>query len=56
MKIRQAVAGDEEGMGLLLADMGYPATASQLKERLEPIMNNSSYLTLVTEENGSLAR
>ncbi|MDQ0481812.1 GNAT family N-acetyltransferase [Guptibacillus hwajinpoensis] len=54
MKIREAVAGDEEEMGLLLTDMGYPATALQLKDRLEPIMNNSSYLTLVTEENGSL--
>ncbi|TKD69995.1 GNAT family N-acetyltransferase [Pseudalkalibacillus hwajinpoensis] len=34
--------------------MGYPASVSQLKGRLKPIMNTSSYVTLVTEENGTL--
>ena len=54
MNVRKVKVGDEQGMTRLLSDMGYKTEVHEVKERLQPIMSDPLYLTLVAEEKEEL--
>jgi ribosomal protein S18 acetylase RimI-like enzyme len=52
--VRKAKVADSEGIARLVSDLGYPTTAGQMGKRLEPILRDGSYETLVACDDGQI--
>lgn len=55
MPIREAVAGDAEAVGALLAQLGYPAAGHDVAGRIERHRRSETDLLLVAEADGAVA-
>ena len=49
--IRQATLSDSEAVARLVTELGYPTSPSQMRRRLEPILLDQEYATLVATED-----
>lgn len=47
LAIRDAVVADSEAIARLVSELGYPTSTSQMQHRLESILNDDDYSTLV---------
>jgi len=54
LTIRDAVIDDAEALARLVTDLGYPTTAAQMQARLESIVADADYRTLVASDVGVL--
>lgn len=54
VRIRTAGEGDAEGLARLLTHLGYPTTPAEMAARLEPILPDPAYHTLVADAAGEL--
>jgi ribosomal protein S18 acetylase RimI-like enzyme len=52
--VRKARISDSEGIARLVSDLGYPTTAGQMGKRLELILRDTSYETLVACDDGQI--
>jgi ribosomal protein S18 acetylase RimI-like enzyme len=50
--VRTARIADAEGIARLVSDLGYQTTAGQMRKRLEAILRDDDYETLVADDNG----
>ena len=48
--VRDATIADSDGIGRLVSELGYPTSSSQMHVRLEPILRDQEYHTLVACE------
>ena len=53
-RIRNAVIGDAAMVARLITDLGYPTTAAEMTDRLEMILSDPNYITVVAEFNGEV--
>ena len=54
VRIRTAGPEDTAELARLMGHLGYPTTAGQMAARLEPILSDPDYRTLVAEAGGGL--
>ncbi|HEV2147838.1 MAG TPA: GNAT family N-acetyltransferase [Longimicrobiaceae bacterium] len=54
IRIRPATAGDTAALAGLMAHLGYPTTPTEMAARLERILPDPDYHTLVAEAGGEL--
>jgi ribosomal protein S18 acetylase RimI-like enzyme len=47
LAIRDATVADSEAIAILVSELGYPTSTSQMRHRLESIFNDDDYRTLV---------
>jgi ribosomal protein S18 acetylase RimI-like enzyme len=52
--LREATIADSEAIAGLVSGLGYPTSASQMQRRLETILNNDDYHTLVACDGGGI--
>jgi ribosomal protein S18 acetylase RimI-like enzyme len=50
--IREAAVADSEPVARLVSELGYPTSASQMQRRLDAILHDDDYHTLVASEDG----
>jgi ribosomal protein S18 acetylase RimI-like enzyme len=50
--IRKAAVADSESVARLVTELGYPTSASQMQRRLNVILHDDDYHTLVAYEDG----
>ena len=49
--IRHATIADSEGLAQLVTDLGYPTSPSQMYKRLEAILHDEDYDTIIASED-----
>jgi ribosomal protein S18 acetylase RimI-like enzyme len=54
LAIREAVFADSEAIAKLVSELGYSTTTSQMERRLEAILEDEDYHTLVACEDGRM--
>lgn len=54
VEIRQAVLADAEEVAQLVSELGYPTSGSQMHRRLETILEDEDYHTLVASKAGQV--
>jgi ribosomal protein S18 acetylase RimI-like enzyme len=54
LAIRKAAVTDSEPIARLVTELGYPTSASQMERRLEAILNDDDYHTLVACDGGDI--
>src|SRR6187431_1594062 len=54
LAIRKAALTDSESIARLVSELGYPTSASQMERRLEAILNDDDYHTLVACDGGDI--
>jgi ribosomal protein S18 acetylase RimI-like enzyme len=52
--IREVAVTDSEAIARLVSDLGYPTSTSQMQRRLQSILNDDDYHTLVACEGGEI--
>jgi ribosomal protein S18 acetylase RimI-like enzyme len=50
--VRKAAVADSEPVARLVSELGYPTSASQMQRRLDAILHDDDYQTLVAREDG----
>jgi ribosomal protein S18 acetylase RimI-like enzyme len=53
--IRKATVDDSESLARLVSDLGYQTSARQMRQRLEAIVRDGDYATLVACDDGEIA-
>ena len=54
LAIREVAVADSEAIARLVSELGYPTSTSQMRRRLETILNDDDYHTLVACEGGDI--
>jgi ribosomal protein S18 acetylase RimI-like enzyme len=52
--IREVAVADSEAIARLVSELGYPTSTSQMQRRLQAILNDDDYHTLVACEGGEI--
>lgn len=54
LAVRRAAIGDSEGISRLVSDLGYQTTAEQMRKRLDAILRDEDYETMVADDDGRI--